>query len=417
LYFIIFCAIYPVLLILNTVLCIQLVLFFRFILKGGFMAGINELSALLQRLVAIDSVNPSLVPGAQGEETLAHFVAQWLRERGLEVHLEDTTLEGRPNVVAIARGSGGGRSLLLNAHMDTVGVEGMEQPHESTIRDGRLYGRGALDTKGGLAAFMEAAAEVQRRHLRGDVILAAVADEEYGSRGTEALVSHWRADAAIVAEPTALNLTTTHKGFVWLDIETQGVAAHGSQPEVGIDAIVKMGKVLVALEQLSTQLASSPGHPLLGTGSIHASLIQGGQELSSYPAQCHLSIERRTIPGETAQSVEVEIQHLLDVIRVQDPTFHASLRTVFVREPLDVSPETPIVHVLRKHASSVLGREPQLVGSSGWMDAALLSAAGIPTVVFGPAGEGLHGAVEWVDLESVQSCYKSILATLEDFCG
>ncbi|HET8912517.1 MAG TPA: ArgE/DapE family deacylase [Ktedonobacteraceae bacterium] len=380
------------------------------------MSKFDELATLLQELVAINSVNPSLVPGAEGEEALARFIADWLRARGLEVYLEDTILAGRPNVVAIARGSGGGRSLLLNAHMDTVGMEGMEHPGESRIHAGKLYGRGALDTKGGLAAFMLAAVDAQRRPLRGDVILAAVADEEYASRGTEGLVSRWPADAAIVTEPTGLCLTTTHKGFVWFEIETQGFAAHGSEAEIGIDAIAKMGKVLVALDRLATQLAESQPHPLLGTGSIHASLIQGGQELSSYPARCLLSIERRTIPGESVSSVRDELQRILKTIRVQDSSFQATLRTTFVREPLEGSPDSPIVKTLHRNVQKVLGHEPKYTGSSGWMDAALLAAAGIPTVVFGPDGEGLHGAVEWVDLESVQYCYESVLATVEDFC-
>lgn len=377
----------------------------------------SELSTLLQKLVSIDSVNPSLVPGARGEGALARFIASWLRKQGLEVHLEDIILPGRPNVVAVARGSGGGRSLLLNAHMDTVGMEGMEHPGESRIQAGKLYGRGALDTKGGLAAFMLAVAEARKRQLRGDVILAAVADEEYASRGTEALVGRWQADAAIVTEPTGLNLVTTHKGFVWFKVETLGYAAHGSQSEVGIDAITQMGKVLVALNQLATQLAQSTPHPILGTGSIHASLIQGGQELSSYPARCLLDIERRTIPGETASTVRAEIQQILGDIRAQDPTFQASLRTTFVREPLESPTDTEIVETLHRNARKVLRREPERTGSSGWMDAALLSEAGIPTVVFGPDGEGLHGAIEWVNLESVQHCYESVLATLEDFCG
>jgi acetylornithine deacetylase len=376
-----------------------------------------ELSSLLQLLVSIDSVNPSLVPGARGERELARAIANWFSEQGIEVHVEDTAEAGRPNVVAVVRGTGGGRSLLLNGHMDTVGVAGIEQPFTPIIKEYRLYGRGALDTKGGLAAFMLAAAQAKRLNLRGDVILAAVADEEYASRGTEALVKNWTADAAIVTEPTALDLVIAHKGFVWMEVETFGIAAHGSMPEDGVDAIVMMGKVLVELEKLGQELLQLPPHPLLGTGTVHASLIEGGQELSSYPAHCKLSVERRTIPGETPMLVEAEIQHILSMLSSSDYAFQASCRTIFAREPLEVSPDTQIVEVLRRHTQKVLGYEPPLVGMSGWMDAALLEQAGIPTVVFGPDGEGLHGAIEWVDLDTVQACYEAVLATIEEFCG
>src|SRR5579859_3808023 len=263
----------------------------------------NETTELLRQLVAIDSVNPDLVPGGAGEGNIARFVAEWLKRAGLEV-IVDEVAPGRPNIVGIARGSGGGRSLLLNAHMDTVGVTGMERPHDPYIENNRLYGRGAFDMKGGLAAIMMAGATARRRGLRGDVIVTAVVDEEFASIGTEAIVRQWRADAAIVTEPTELDICTAHKGFAWFTVETQGVAAHGSRPDLGVDAIVEMGKVLVGLEELDLALRAASPHRLLGTGSVHASLIEGGQELSSYPERCTLSIERRTIPGETMQRVE-----------------------------------------------------------------------------------------------------------------
>src|SRR6266581_3556661 len=226
----------------------------------------NEITNLLQQLVAIDSINPDLVPGGAGEENIARFVAEWLERAGLEVEWDEPA-PGRPNVIGIARGTGGGRSLMLNAHMDTVGVVGMERPHDPFIQDSRLYGRGAYDMKGGLAAIMAAGAGAKKRALRGDVIITAVADEEFASIGTVSIVKRWHADAAIVTEPTGLNICTAHKGFVWLDIETEGVAAHGSRPDLGIDAIVKMGKVLVGINELDHSLRFSPSHRLLGSGS------------------------------------------------------------------------------------------------------------------------------------------------------
>jgi acetylornithine deacetylase len=374
-----------------------------------------DFEKLLSDLVSIDSVNPDLVPGAPGEGEIAGFVAGWLRRAGLEVFVEETRREGRPNVIGVRRGSGGGRTLMLNAHMDTVGVAGMKDPFTPVVRDGRLHGRGALDTKGALAAFMAAAAGWRR--LRGTVILAAVADEEYASAGTEAVAAKWKADAAIVGEPTGLGVVTAHKGFAWYDIETRGVAAHGSRPDIGVDAIAKMGRVLVGVGELAARLSASKPHPLLGPGSVHASVIQGGQELSSYPESCLLRIERRVVPGETRDTVEGELRALLKAAGSGDSAFSAELRHVFERSPLEVSGEEPIVRALQRAVKGETGTEPSPAGMGAWMDSSLLAAAGIPPVVFGPSGEGLHGLSEWVELSSVRACSRIVGAVIEEFCG
>ena len=376
----------------------------------------SEIVELLRQLVAIDSINPDLVPGVAGEEKIAHFVADWFERAGLEV-VWDEPAPGRPNVIGIARGTGGGRSLLLNAHMDTVGVEGMERPHDPYIQDNRLYGRGAYDMKGGLAAIMAAGAAAKKRGLRGDVIVTAVADEEYASIGTSSIVKKWHADAAIVTEPTELHICTAHKGFVWLDVETEGVAAHGSRPDLGVDAIVKMGKVLLGLEELDRSLRAAPSHRLLGSGSVHASLIQGGQELSSYPRHCSLGVERRTVPGETLQKVESEIPRICEQIAATDPTFKAAVKTSMVRDPFEVSLDEPIVRAVLRKATTILGHQPGEIGQTGWMDSALLAAAGIPAVVFGPGGEGAHAVVEWSNLEHVERCAEILAAVAEEFCA
>ncbi len=376
----------------------------------------NEIASLLGELVAIDSINPDLVPGGAGEAAIARFVANWLERAGLAVEI-DEPVPGRPSVVAIARGTGGGRSLMLNAHMDTVGVAGMERPHDPVVQGSRLYGRGAFDMKGGLAAIMFAAAAAKNQQLRGDVILTAVSDEEYASIGTASIVKRWHADAAIVTEPTGLEICIAHKGFIWLEIETRGIAAHGSLPDLGVDAIVKMGKVLVGLEELDRSLRSAPSHRLLGSGSLHASLISGGQELSSYPERCILSVERRTVPSETAQDVEFQVRQILDQLAASDAAFNAALKTTLLRPAFEVSQDEPIVQVVRRHAAAIPGQEPGIIGATAWMDSAILSAAGIPTVIFGPGGEGAHAVVEWVDLEQVQRCVEVLVASAEEFCG
>jgi acetylornithine deacetylase len=364
---------------------------------------------LVSALVAIDSVNPDLVPGGAGEAEIAEFVAAWLREAGLDVELDEAA-PGRPSVIATARGTGGGASLMLNAHMDTVGVEGMERPFEPVVRDGRLHGRGAYDMKGSLAACMLAARRLAAEELPGDVIVTAVADEEYASIGVQSVLAKRRADAAIVTEPTGLRICVAHKGFVWAEIETEGRAAHGSRPAEGIDAITRMAPVLGRLAELQAALDAAPGHELVGPGSVHASLIEGGQELSSYPARCRLALERRTAPGEDADDFARECAALVDGVE------GAEARMGLVRPPFAVDPDAEVVQAISRAAQAVTGRAPTIYGETYWMDAAFTQAAGIPTVVFGPDGSGAHSLDEWVDLASVDACSDSLVEVARDLC-
>jgi acetylornithine deacetylase len=376
----------------------------------------SDVAELAAQLVEIESINPDVVAGGSGELGLARFVAEWCERAGLETALTELR-PGRANVVAVARGSGGGRSLMLNAHMDTVGVEGMTDPFVPRIEAGRLYGRGAQDMKGSLAACMLAAADAKRRRLRGDVIVTAVADEEFASIGTEAIAAALSADAAIVTEPTDLRVAVAHRGFVHLEVEVAGRAAHGSRPDVGIDAIAKMGRVLVGIEELDRNLRADPRHPYLGSGSVHASLIDGGQEFSSYPARCRLQGERRTIPGETAARAEQELREIVARAGEGDPQFVAQVRAPISREPFEVSEAAEIVQLVRRHGEAVLGHAPETVGVPFWADSALLAAVGIPTVVFGPTGEGLHSEVEWVDLASLEQCLEIYSRVAADLCS
>lgn len=376
----------------------------------------SEVADLTARLIEIESINPDVVSDGSGESDIAQFVAEWCERAGLEVSVKDAAA-GRPNVVAFARGTGGGRALMLNAHTDTVGVAGMREPFVPLREDGRLFGRGAYDMKGSLAASMLATALATRRRLRGDVILTAVSDEEYASVGTEAIARSLAADAAIVTEPTEMRLAVAHRGFVGVEIETEGRAAHGSRPDLGIDAIAKMGPVLVGIEQLDKALRAIPGHRYLGSGSVHASLIDGGQEFSSYPAHCVLQAERRTIPGESVSAVEEELRAILGEAAAQDADFSAELRVVVAREPFEISEDEPVVELVRRHAAHVIGSEPELVGVPFWADSALLAGAGIPTVLFGPSGEGAHAEVEWVDVGDLERCVEIYLAVASEFCA
>jgi len=376
----------------------------------------DELEKLLSDLVSINSINPDLVPGSPGEAEIAHYIADWLKLNDVDVQLVES-VSGRPNVVGIAHGTGGGKTLLLNGHMDTVGVAGMSNAHQPRIQEGRLYGRGSYDMKGGVAACMLATVEARKQHLRGDVIFTGVIDEEYASVGTMDLAKRLHAEGAIVAEFTELQLIPAHRGFVWLEVETIGKAAHGSRPDLGVDAIVKMGRVLNEVERLDQTLRANPTHPLLGSGSLHASLISGGQELSSYPERCLLSVERRTLPGETPEAAEAELMEIAQNIQSSDSSFKTVIRRGIDRSPLETSEEAEIVKVIQAASINVLNHPSQIAGVQFWTDAAVLSAAGIPSVLFGPSGSGAHAVEEWVDLASVKACAEIYLTTAMNFCG
>jgi acetylornithine deacetylase len=375
----------------------------------------SDLTALLSSLVAIDSVNPSLVPGGAGEARIAGFVERWARAAGLDAERLEAT-PGRPSVLVRAAGSGGGRTLLLCGHLDTVNVDGMPDPHRPRVEGDRLYGRGAYDMKAGVAAALVAAREAARLGLAGDVAVAAVADEEHASLGVQEALARIGADAAVVTEPTELEVAVAHKGFVWSEIEVTGRSAHGSRPHLGVDAIVKMGAVLTALEELDRSLAGRR-HPLLGRASVHASRIDGGVELSSYPALCTLSLERRTLPGETGEQVERELEGLLERCRAADPELAASHRTLLVRQPFEIGPEAELVTIVAAAAAEVLPAPPRVGGVSYWADAAFLAAAGIPTVLFGPGGEGAHALEEWVSLSDTEAVARTLVGVAARLCA
>lgn len=372
--------------------------------------------SLLEDLVSIDSVNPSLVTGAAGEAAVAERLAGHLRRLGLDVHVQ-VAAPGRPNVIGVLDTGVAGPSLMFCGHTDTVGVEGMTAPFTPAIRDGRLYGRGAQDMKGGIAAMVDAARVVRERSPRGGrLIVAAVVDEEFASVGADALVREWQADAAVVTEPTDLQIGVGHKGFAWFEVETRGRAAHGSRPRDGRDAILRMGRVLNRLEGLDRELQSRSAHPILGTASLHASMIQGGREWSVYPDSCRVAVERRTVTGESAASGDDEIRQILAALKVEDPEFDANARTVFSRPPY----ETPANHAILtalQYCAAERGLRAEHVGMSFWTDAAILGEAGIPSVLFGPGGAGLHSTEEHVRIDEVLACRDVLAALAERWLG
>jgi acetylornithine deacetylase len=357
---------------------------------------------LLKDLVAANSVNPSLVAGAPGEAVAAAVAHDAMAKAGMDVVMQEAA-PGRANVIGVLDGRRPGPSVMLCGHIDTVGVEGMPDPFTPRVVDGRLYGRGSQDMKSGVAAMIAAAGALAKSWTTGRLVVAAVVDEEHESVGAQTLVREWRADFGIVTEPTGLAMATAHKGFAWLDVEVRGRAAHGSRPEEGRDAIVRMGRVLVALEAHDRALRHGPRVGLQGTGSLHASLITGGRELSSYPDRCRLQMERRTVAGEDNAVVQHELDTILARLTREDPEFDATARLVFARPGYEIYSGHRLCTTLGE-AIARTGRSGRPVGASFWTDAAILAEAGIPSVLFGPGGAGLHSTEEYVLVDDVYTC-------------
>jgi acetylornithine deacetylase len=369
-------------------------------------------------LVQIDSTNPSLSPDGAGEGAAARFTAEVLERLGLHVDSYEIA-PGRWNVVGRFPGRGHGRSLLLNAHLDTVGVAGMADPFAGEVRNGRLYGRGSQDMKGSLAAMLGAAKAIVDSGvaLNGDLLVTAVADEEHSSIGMEHLVQTVTAAGAIVTEPTEMQLCRAHRGFIWYDVETFGRAAHGSRYAEGIDANMRMGRFLAELDKLEQALRARPPHALAGPPSLHAAKLQGGSEISMYAVHCLLQMERRTIPGETVEQATAELQAIIDQLAAADPTFRATLQATFARYPFEIEVNAPLVQTVSQAVTTVLGQPPAHIGQTFWTDAALLADAGIETVILGPTGQGLHSAEEWVELQSLHDLAQILAETAVVWCG
>lgn len=379
----------------------------------------ERITQYLKEMVAIDSVNPGLIDGAVGEADMAAWLAQTCESLGLEVETDDTA-PNRPNIIARWRGTGVGQSILLTGHTDVVGTEGMEiAPFEPTIADGKLYGRGAYDMKGGLASILGCVMALQANNFqpKGDIILGFVTDEEYISIGTEHMLKSVQADACILTEPSDRVVCIAHRGFAWLTITVDGHAAHGSQYEKGVDAIRYMGYVLELMRFMEESVFPSHEHPFLGRASVHGSLIEGGLGLSTYPDQCTLKIEHRLLPDEKPADILKLWQGSLAQISQDVPDFKATVSLDFARNGWEESPDSPIVQTMGQAYEKITGEKPLYEGMFGWLDSALIAEAGIPTVIFGARGAGAHAAVEYVQLEDVFICAEVMAEAVADWCG
>jgi acetylornithine deacetylase len=369
---------------------------------------------LLDALVRIDSVNPGLDAAGAGEAAIAAFVAGWGRAAGLRTQVLEGT-PGRPSVILRGGRNTGGRRLMLCGHLDTVGLAGTRDALTPRIDGDRLYARGAYDMKAGLAAALIACRDAVLAGVDGEVIVAAVADEELASLGIQEVLTHLdpaSIDAAVVTEPTERQVGTAHRGFVWTEVTVTGVAAHGSRPHLGADAILASGHYLVAFGHLDQQLRGRP-HPFLGTGNLHASLITGGTEQSTIPDRCVFTVERRTLPGETLERVEADVADLLERCRPADPRLSITARTVLHRAAMETPATAPIVQTLLAAA----GPGTTVAPMSYWADSAFLSTAGIPTALYGPEGEGAHADIEWVSRSGTRTTTHVLTQLAQDFCS
>jgi len=373
--------------------------------------------ALARALIQIDSRNPTLAPDSSGEGDCARTLASVLDDWGFTVQLMES-VPGRPNVVA-RLGPRDAPALMLNGHLDVVGVEGMvHEPFSAEVHNNCIYGRGSADMKGGVAAMCAAAVNGARSNPSRQILITAVVDEEYDSLGMRALLADGiRADAAIITEPTRLAICPAHRGFVWIDVALTGRAAHGSRYDIGVDAITHAGLLLAELEKLERTRESGPRHQMLGRGSLHASKIQGGVGMSTYPEACNLSIERRTLPGETAEKALKEITDACAVVRSEHPQFSGRVTLSTAQLPSDVPVDSPIVRRLR----GAIEREKlpvKIEGLSAWTDAALLNEAGIPTICFGPGDIALaHSAEEFVSIEEIDLATRVLTRVVREWCN
>jgi acetylornithine deacetylase len=378
----------------------------------------SDVVDLLEALVSINSVNPGLADAAPGEAEIAAYVAAWARAAALRVEIVERT-PGRPNVLVRGGRASGGRRLMLCGHLDTVGLAGMDAPLTPRIKGDLLYARGAYDMKAGLAAALVACRDAAVTGIAGEVVVAAVADEEHASTGIQEVLDHLdgsRFHAAVVNEPTELAIGIAHRGFVWTEVTVTGVAAHGSRPQLGVDAILKAAPLLVAFAELDRELAARP-HPFLGPGNLHGSLIVGGTEESTIPDQCVFTVERRTLPGESAATVEADVEALLARCRAADPQLVVTAHTTLARAPFQTPPDTDITTAMAAATARVTGSPAETVPLSYWADSAFIASAGISTVLYGPNGDGAHADVEWVSLSGTRTCAEVLTTVATELCS
>lgn len=385
-------------------------------LGAQLIAQVDETAAIasLSEMVAIRSVNPFDEPASPGyrEQEMADYLCARMEDLGLEVIRRDI-VEGRPNVCGRLKGKGGGPSIMLAGHTDTVGVEGYDGAFEPKVENGRLHGRGACDMKAALAAYLEVVRVLRASgtELEGDLLIGAVADEEHLMIGSKDWGPNWpKADVGVIGEPTELAICPAHKGQCCMLIRTFGKAVHSSMPERGENAIVRMSRVIAAFEDYNDELKTREPHPLCGHGRFSPGVIQGGTIASAVPDFCELEVDRRMLPGETHEQMLAEYRARIDPLADDDPTFAYEIAgpTVGVG-PLDIPTDDPIVQTLMAACRTVTGEEPVIEAFPGGSDAPNM---GFPCIICGPGALAqAHTTNEYVETRQVADAARIYLLT------
>lgn len=374
--------------------------------------GLRSVVDTLQDLIRINSVNPAYFAG-QMESGIQAWIHQFFADSGIGVELADVYPE-RPNLLATLPGRDRSRRLLLEAHVDTAGIENMTcSPFEPTIREGRMYGRGACDTKGGLAAMMHALTELHEEGFvpSTDVVLAATMDEEYSFRGVVHLCEHLSADAAIVAEPTELRMVVASKGCLRWRVTVGGRAAHSSKPHLGVNAISRMARLIVVLEEEDTSLRRKR-HPLVGEPTLNVGVIRGGAQVNIVPEGCLMEIDRRLVPGEEPPEIRRQYEQLSETLRTRFPDLEVTHLPLLEDWPMETSLDSHIVRTAHR-ALERLGLSSVPTGVPFGSDASKFTRAGTPSIVMGPGSiDQAHTAAEYVPVDQVEQAvtiYKEII--------
>jgi len=377
----------------------------------------KEVVNLLGDLISINSVNPLQDTSAKGEKELASYVENYLKNTGIKSILQPV-LDERPNVIGIIEGKNKGKNFILEAHMDTVKVDNMTiDPFLPKIKEGKMFGRGACDDKGSLAAMLLAMKLLKQKNipLKGDVYLAAVVDEEYKYRGVLHLLNQgFKFDAGIIGEPTNLDIIIAHKGCLRWRIITKGISVHSSEPEKGENAIYLMSEVIGALQKRLIPLCREKSHPLVGSPALSVNIIQGGTQINIIPNRCFIEIDRRMIPGENDQDALKEVDKFLDKLRKENLLLEVAREDPFLTSPpMQINEDEEVVQVLFKSAKDNEVAEPKIRGVKFDTDAGKFVARGIPTPVFGPGNIAqAHSENEWVEIKQVAQAAEIIAQTI-----
>ncbi|MER9481968.1 M20 family metallopeptidase [Mesorhizobium sp. M0494] len=358
--------------------------------------------ALLQELVKIESINPSLSPKGSGEKKVADFLGGFCRERNLPYEFQEVK-DGRSNFLTWVPGQDADKRIVFVAHMDTVPIDRWESdPFSGEQREGRIYGRGSCDTKGSLAAMLIALGTIGERQPKSTVVVAASIDEEFRKIGARAIgLSGVSYDAAVVGEPTDLELVVAHKGSVRWQVEVEGVPAHTSKPHLGVNAITGMAKIVLALDELNQELALRT-HPLVGSPTLTVSLIEGGIELTTVPPVCRIWIDRRLIPGERPQQAIQEVENILESFRQGEDNINVRSLLPALEDPAPDSAESSKIAAVAAEACADVAGTGKYIGVPYGTDASQLSLAGIPCVVIGPGSiDQAHTNNEFVEIDQL----------------